>query len=104
MDLIASCHTCYELRRLTYYTNLPSLLFQKQYDRPMNMIFFSFNHQQVNEIPFAFTDICDSEPCQNGGNCLINSDSAAHLCLCVHGYTGNFCEIGMLQYMYKGGI
>ena len=35
---------------------------------------------------------CDSNPCQNGGNC--NDAVASYSCVCMAGYEGHDCEIG----------
>ena len=37
-------------------------------------------------------DICDSNPCQNSGNCSQNNGE--YVCACVAGYTGHSCETG----------
>ena len=35
---------------------------------------------------------CDSNPCQNGGNC--NDAVASYSCVCIAGYDGHDCKIG----------
>ena len=34
------------------------------------------------------SDLCDPNPCQNGGTCNLGN------CQCAEGYTGAMCEIG----------
>ena len=70
----------------------------------MNKTFPYVNSNKLMNFPFLFTGVCDSEPCQNGGQCLHGAQTGTHICLCVHGFTGDLCEIGMLRYTYKGGI
>lgn len=41
---------------------------------------------------FPEIDICDSNPCKNGGNCT--QDMGKYVCSCVPGYTGLNCDIG----------
>lgn len=38
---------------------------------------------------------CQQLQCSNGGTCYPGTPSSPSAsCLCQHGYTGNFCEIG----------
>ena len=39
----------------------------------------------------AFTDPCNSSPCNNGGFC--KKKKKEYACICKDGYTGNHCEI-----------
>ena len=41
------------------------------------------------------SDLCDPNPCQNGGTCNLGN------CQCAEGYTGAMCEIGTLDYRIK---
>jgi len=41
--------------------------------------------------PDAAIDVCDPNPCQNGGTC--SDDGGAASCECPDGFTGNHCEI-----------
>ena len=38
-------------------------------------------------------DACSSDPCRNGGNCIIGDDSS-YQCQCVNGWTGTNCQSG----------
>ena len=40
------------------------------------------------------TEICLSNPCQNGARCLPGATSAGYTCSCPTGYTGTLCETG----------
>ncbi|XP_062579053.1 matrilin-3-like, partial [Saccostrea cucullata] len=37
-----------------------------------------------------FVNMCNSNPCQNGGSCIDGEDR--YTCNCIHGYTGVHCE------------
>ena len=56
--------------------------------------FFSFFGVDVNE--------CTSKPCVNGGSCHDNVN--AYRCLCLGGFTGSQCQIGMYNYSYDSRI
>lgn len=38
-------------------------------------------------------DVCDPNPCRNGGDCTANKDQA-YTCLCAAGFSGMKCELG----------
>ena len=40
-------------------------------------------------------DVCDSDPCYNGGTCHYESGMAK--CECLPGYDGRFCELSKLK-------
>ena len=42
------------------------------------------------EIPSENIDVCDPNPCQNGGICTDHVNS--YTCTCASGFTGNDCE------------
>ena len=44
-------------------------------------------------------DMCQSQPCQNGGTCVDNINS--YTCNCLPDYTGPNCDIGIIVYDRK---
>ena len=36
---------------------------------------------------------CTSNPCQNGGQCVANTDT--YFCVCINGFTGLNCELDL---------
>jgi hypothetical protein len=51
-------------------------------------------------VPHLFSDVndCASSPCKNGGSC--EDQLNGYKCLCVDGYEGHDCQVGMLL-LYK---
>ena len=47
---------------------------------------------------YIATDECASDPCQNSGTCYNQID--AFQCECNPGYTGDYCEQNIGQYIY----
>ena len=44
------------------------------------------------------SDLCQTNnPCLNGGSCMINPQNQLPFCSCTPGYSGIYCQIGMLQ-------
>lgn len=43
--------------------------------------------------PGSRSSPCDSNPCQNGGQCL--DEGNAYQCLCKEGFSGTNCELGI---------
>ena len=37
---------------------------------------------------------CYSDPCLNGGTCMVGAGGIGYNCSCMNGYTGNMCQIG----------
>ncbi len=37
-------------------------------------------------------DLCEKQPCKNGGHCYRQSDTS-YICLCGNGFEGDNCEI-----------
>ena len=99
---------------------LPRFLWMKQIFRDMNLkdnslfcvfwMFFPTNYHEESSYSFWFIksksdnphvsvlcvelDPCDSQPCQNGGNCFRSGDAYAYICSCLVGYDGTNCETG----------
>ena len=42
-----------------------------------------------------FTDLCSTNPCQNGGSCY--SDQGGYVCECKSGFSGQNCQIGNVK-------
>ena len=40
---------------------------------------------------------CNSNPCLNGGTCLLNSNACAYLCQCSLGFAGSNCALRKLR-------
>ena len=50
-------------------------------------------HIQIhNNIIYILSDMCDAEPCLNGGTCT--SEENMYNCSCPDGYIGINCETG----------
>ena len=37
-------------------------------------------------------DLCGTNPCQNGGECVDSGNGVRYTCICKPGYTGDNCE------------
>lgn len=73
-----------------------------------NVTFLSLNNSSVwlqNCLKWFFLDInecsgLESEsPCQNNGTCINNDGSFK--CICLKGWEGNLCQIGLIFYVYQ---
>ena len=42
------------------------------------------------------TATCDPNPCENGGSCVLRSNS--QVCMCLPGFTGGLCDTGKCMY------
>ncbi|XP_070202830.1 delta-like protein 4 [Littorina saxatilis] len=41
----------------------------------------------------VISDVCSSDPCQNGATCLVNATTESFECICPFGFAGDTCEI-----------
>ncbi|XP_036244633.1 sushi, nidogen and EGF-like domain-containing protein 1 isoform X3 [Molothrus ater] len=70
-----------------------------EYQCELGYILSQHNHPRVCRVPGVWSDPpecdeideCQSQPCQNGGQC--KDRVSAFLCLCEPGYTGHHCEL-----------
>lgn len=47
---------------------------------------------------------CNINPCEHGGTCLRQDITQNYVCTCLPGYTGNYCDTGVLSFVFFKSI
>uniref|UniRef100_A0A8C9PKY0 EGF-like domain-containing protein n=1 Tax=Spermophilus dauricus TaxID=99837 RepID=A0A8C9PKY0_SPEDA len=53
---------------------------------------FFLKHKKSISVPFSSGDICDPNPCENGGICLSGLADDSYSCECPDGFTDPNCS------------